>query len=225
MKTEMINFNDFLNGNWKRSSSSKFNSNCMKFLSVFPYPISSKFGNQESFRNSGHSGIDFSMPKNTPLRSIKDGVVTKIVDYGENVNAGKTVMIKWEDGKTAIYGHLNRFADIKVGEHVSVGDLIGYSGNSGHVVGSNGGYHLHFGLKESGQYINPSPYIDHIENMNNLPQSLSLTNSNRTNTMNFSQLLNEQSSIYGEIFKSLKLNVVNLSIDNSAFIQYFQNFL
>jgi hypothetical protein len=129
------------------------------------YKITSRFGQQESFRSHGHSGIDFSMPNHTPLRSIQDGIVERIVDFG-NQNAGKTIIIKWQDGKSAIYGHMSEFGSFKVGDKVHAGDLIGYSGNSGHVVGANGGYHLHFGLKENGHFIDPSPYIENIQNMN-----------------------------------------------------------
>jgi hypothetical protein len=119
---------------------------------------------QESFRSSGHKGIDFYMPEGTPLRSIQDGYISKIVDYG-NQNVGKGVFVKWEDGKTAIYGHLSKFGSFKEGDKVHTGDLIGYSGHSGNVVGKTGN-HLHFGLKENGHFIDPSPYIDNIQNMN-----------------------------------------------------------
>lgn len=123
------------------------------------YRITSRFGQQESFRTHGHSGIDFAMNKGEPIRSIKEGIV-RIADYG-NVNAGKTVFVKWEDGKTAIYGHLNDFA-VKNGQHVQPGDLLGHAGNTGHSFGN----HLHFGLKEDGHFIDPSPYISDIQNMN-----------------------------------------------------------
>lgn len=123
------------------------------------YKITSRFGQQESFRTHGHSGIDFKMEIGEPIRSIKDGIVT-VKDFG-NVNAGKTVFVKWSDGKTAIYGHLNDFT-VKSGQHVQVGDLLGHAGNTGFSTGS----HLHFGLKEGNRFIDPSPYIENIQNMN-----------------------------------------------------------
>jgi hypothetical protein len=124
------------------------------------YRITSKFSQQESFRLKPHSGIDFKMEIGEPIRSIKDGVVT-IKDFG-NVNAGKTVLVKWDgETKTAIYGHLNDFS-VKNGQHVHAGDLLGHAGNTGFSTGS----HLHFGLKENGHFIDPSSYIDNIQNMN-----------------------------------------------------------
>lgn len=123
------------------------------------YKITSRFGQQESFRNHGHSGIDFSMDRGEPIRTMKEGII-RVADYG-NTNAGKTVFVKWEDGKTAIYGHLNDFA-VKNGQHVQPGDLLGHAGNTGFSTGN----HLHFGLKEGGRFIDPTPYISDIQNMN-----------------------------------------------------------
>jgi hypothetical protein len=127
------------------------------------YKITSRFQQQESFRSQGHSGIDFAMPNHTPLRSIQDGIVERVTHYKDNIGNG--ILVKWNDGKVAIYGHMSE-TTVNVGDKVHAGDLIGYSGNSGHVVGANGGYHLHFGLKENGHFIDPSPYIKNIQNMN-----------------------------------------------------------
>jgi hypothetical protein len=123
------------------------------------YKITSMFQQQESFRIKPHSGIDFKMEIGEPIRSIKDGVVT-IKDFG-NVNAGKTVFVKWSDGKVAIHGHLNDFA-VQNGQIVKAGDLLGHAGNTGYSTGS----HLHFGLKEGERLVDPSPYINDIQNMN-----------------------------------------------------------
>lgn len=123
------------------------------------YKITSQFGAKESFRINPHNGIDFKMEIGEPIRSIKEGIIT-VKDFG-NVNAGKTVFVKWSDGKTAIYGHLNEFT-VSNGQHVQPGDLLGYAGNTGFSTGS----HLHFGLKEWGRFINPSPYIEQIQHMN-----------------------------------------------------------
>jgi hypothetical protein len=127
------------------------------------YKITSRFQQQESFRSQGHSGIDFAMPNHTPLRSIQDGIVEKVTHYQDNIGNG--VLVRWNDGKVAIYGHMSE-TSVNVGDKVHAGDLLGYSGNSGHVVGANGGYHLHFGLKENGHFTDPSPYIENIQNMN-----------------------------------------------------------
>lgn len=43
---------------------------------------------------------------------------------------------------------------VKVGDKLNYGDLIGYSGNTGHSTGP----HLHFGIKDGNRFIDPSEY-------------------------------------------------------------------
>ena len=129
------------------------------------YPITSRFNDFESFRKVAHKGIDFAMEKGTPLKAIIEGKI-HVIDYG-NLLSGKTVVIKGNDGMTYLYGHLSDF-NVKTGDIVKQGDLLGLSGNSGNVFGSGGGYHLDFSVKnEEGQFIDPSPYTEFIQNMNN----------------------------------------------------------
>lgn len=144
------------------------------------YPITSRFKDFEHFRKTPHKGIDFAMEKSTPLRAIVDGKI-QVIDYG-NLKAGKTVVIKGSDGMTYIYGHLSEFK-VRDGEIVKQGDLIGMSGNSGNVYGSGGGYHLDFTVKnEQGQFIDPAPYSEFIQNMNDPKYIKSLTDTVRNAT-------------------------------------------
>jgi hypothetical protein len=122
------------------------------------YRITSKYGAAESFRDHTHRGVDLSMPEGTSLRAIENGTI-RIKDYG-GVNSGKTVFIDTEDGKTIIYGHLHDFA-VRDGQRVNVGDLLGHSGNTGHSTGS----HLHLGVKDHGEFIDPTPYASLIESV------------------------------------------------------------
>lgn len=121
----------------------------------------SLYGALEEVRNGKpHMGIDYAMPKGTPIESVADGIVTKVVDLG-NHNAGKMIQVKMENGETAIYGHLDKFK-VHEGDHVHAGDIIGLSGNTGHSTGP----HLHFGLKDShGHFINPDKYDVAIQHM------------------------------------------------------------
>lgn len=178
------------------------------------YPITSRFLERESFRDHGHLGIDYAMPEGTPLRSIQDGVVVQITHLKDNIGNG--VLVKWNDGKTAIYGHMSKVADnLHIGDHVQAGELIGYSGHSGHVVG-NPGNHLHFGLKEGERFIDPSPYTDQIQNMNN-PEHLRLLAEHvghhieQVSQVGFTlaDLFKGQMQTYTDIFHALKLNVIH----------------
>lgn len=178
------------------------------------YPITSRFNDLEPFRKMKHNGIDFAMPNGTELKAVVEGKI-QIIDYG-NALSGKTVIIKGEDGMTYIYGHLSDFV-VKNGDYVKIGDLLGYSGNSGNVFGVNGGYHLHFAIKnEQGQYIDPAHCIEFIQNMNNSQYMDALINKSNLNTANsidfntiiqgFSDGLSEISSLFG----NFKTNFISI---------------
>lgn len=122
------------------------------------FRISSEFGVLEEIRNGRpHTGIDLAMPTGTDLRSIADGFVTKIVDQGAE-GLGKAVYVKTRSGEVHIYGHMNDIS-VKQGEVVHFGDLLGHSGNTGHSTGP----HLHFAIKDHGQFVDPSNVIDNLQ--------------------------------------------------------------
>lgn len=191
------------------------------------YPITSRYLEQESFRQRPHLGIDFQMNNSTPLRSIQEGVIQKVVDYGD-LNVGKAVFVKWTDGKIAIYGHMSQIS-VSEGQKIGIGDLLGYSGNSGFVVGKNGGYHLHFGLKEGGKFIDPSPYVDAIQHMNKGDKLKALVCQpevgSQTTGLSFGELFNSSMNIYHDLFQSFKLNLIHVwsSIDYTMLIQHIQH--
>lgn len=127
----------------------------MKFL------LSSEYGELSQVRNMvPHHGIDLKMPEGTELRSLTDGVVENVVDFGTN-NLGKGVFVRNEDGTMSIYGHMSQIK-VKIGEHLNAGESIGFSGNTGNSTGS----HLHFGMKDaSGAWIDPTPVAEKVSNM------------------------------------------------------------
>jgi hypothetical protein len=177
---------------------------------------------KESFRNRGHSGIDFFMDEGTILRTIRDGKVERIVDFGEKVNAGKCVMIKWEDGKTAIYGHLSKFKEnLSEGDTVRVGDVIGYSGHSGHVVGKTGN-HLHFGLKENGKFIDPSEYINDIQHMNDVNYFVQKIPEVTQVKVSFFEYMQQHMSGVSDALVDMKLNFINTLTNDVIIIKVLE---
>lgn len=192
-----------------------------KMERVIKYKITSRFRDHEWFRKNPHNGLDFKMESGTPLHTIQDGTVVRIVDYG-NQNLGKGVFIQWEDGRTSIYGHLSKFADIKVGDKLQTGDLIGYSGNSGFSTGS----HLHFAIKDGSTFIDPEPYADLIQNMDRLKAvvensplpdfKLTISDFLMNNKENLSDLLN-----------MLKVNFINILslFDDSTFMKSIEQII
>ncbi|WP_243355858.1 M23 family metallopeptidase [Bacillus litorisediminis] len=118
--------------------------------------ITSRFGDIDAAHKTPHTGIDMAFPEDTPLRSITNGIVEKVVNYGDK-NIGQGILIKQDDGKTIIYGHLNQI-NVQEGEIIHKGDVIGLTGNTGHSTGA----HLHLGLKENNTYIDPSNMVNEV---------------------------------------------------------------
>lgn len=122
--------------------------------------ITSKFGEVSSIHKTPHTGIDIGLKEGTPLHSVGEAIVERVVDYGSE-NIGKGVILRLADGKEAIYGHLSDNSLVKVGQKLHQGDIIGLSGNTGNVIGNG---HLHFGLKENGEFIDPTAIVDKTVN-------------------------------------------------------------
>lgn len=120
------------------------------------WSISTMFGEHDSLHQAanGHSGVDVVIPTGTPLTSIVNGEVTKIVDAG-NTNYGLAIHIR-EDGtnKEIIFGHLSE-VKVNLHEHVNVGELVALSGNSGNSSGSHA--HVQVRLFINGKPINVDP--------------------------------------------------------------------
>jgi Peptidase family M23 len=180
------------------------------------YKITSKYGDIEKFRIKPHTGVDFKMEDGEPIYAIKSGLI-HLKDFGD-FNAGKTIIIQSRHGEKFIFGHLSEFK-VKEGQFVKKGDLIGLSGNTGHSTGS----HLHFGVKDSSNhFIDPSPYIDHIQNMNTPHWLANHVGSVKEKSFSFSDWFNQD--IYSS-FMEIKLNLINLftSIDYTFLMENIQN--
>ncbi len=119
------------------------------------YWISSYYGyRHDPFTGkwTGHNGVDMAAPKNTPIVATRDGRVS-FAGYQED-GAGYYVWINHGDGFKSIYMHMTRYI-VKEGDYVKAGQIIGYVGTTGRSTG----YHLHFGLKYNGSYVDPLKYI------------------------------------------------------------------
>ena len=99
-----------------------------------------------------HYGVDLAAPTGRPIYATRAGTVS-IASYQAG-GAGNYVQINHGDGYRSIYMHMTRYI-VKVGQHVSQGQVIGYCGSTG---GSTGP-HLHFGISYNGTYVNPANYI------------------------------------------------------------------
>lgn len=95
-----------------------------------------------------HVGIDVALPKGTPVFAAQGGYVEQ-AGYSQYFRP-EPVWIREDDGDTAIYGHLWK-AEVKPGQRVEEGDLLGYSGEQtipGTYTPDGTGPHLHFELRQ-----------------------------------------------------------------------------
>jgi RHS repeat-associated protein len=110
------------------------------------HQVNNSFGAVEKFRNGRvHMGTDIQNPFGENVYASDSGVVTSI---NNNALGGNQIIVLNSDGSVSGYAHT--FAlDLKVGDHVDEGDLIGMSDASGHVVSSHGGdgAHLHYSFR------------------------------------------------------------------------------
>jgi len=122
------------------------------------FPISSTFGPRqlvsEDYRYDFHRGIDIPTPIDTPVFAIADGIVKK-AGKDESYNDPIIILRHFRSGYTgtscsksggcyhSLYLHMNT-VEVNKNDHISKGDLIGYSGAS-----ESGFEHLHFEIRQA----------------------------------------------------------------------------
>ena len=94
-----------------------------------------------------HQGIDISTERGSPVIAAADAVVESASYNGDY---GNLIVLRHAFGLTTRYGHLSAF-NVKPGDHVQRGAIIGYVGSTGRSTGS----HLHYEILANGQPINP----------------------------------------------------------------------
>jgi murein DD-endopeptidase MepM/ murein hydrolase activator NlpD len=95
-----------------------------------------------------HYGMDFSARKGTPIYATGNGVVKRADNRSSGY--GKHIRIDHGFGYISLYAHLNKY-NVRRGQRVKRGDIIGYVGNTGRSVGP----HLHYEIFKDKKKINP----------------------------------------------------------------------
>lgn len=135
------------------------------------YDAADPFGNYGG-RQYPHTGSDWNgVPAGTAAMAIGTGVVVNKQWHAGN---GNTVTVKLPDGHYYAYLHLNAEAPVAVGQAVTIGQVIGYVGNTGT---NSQGAHLHITVSDSpsayaglGNKIDPWQFIqDHKNDTDPVP--------------------------------------------------------
>ena len=116
--------------------------------------VTSYYGNRKdpfTKTSRNHTGMDISAGKNTNIYAAKSGVVTtSVLGSGGSWAYGNYVVISHSDGTSTLYAHMNS-RNVKQGQVVKQGDVIGFVGTTGRSTG----YHLHFEVRINGNRTDP----------------------------------------------------------------------
>jgi murein DD-endopeptidase MepM/ murein hydrolase activator NlpD len=98
-----------------------------------------------------HEGVDIAVSNGTPVVAAKAGVV---IVAGWMGGYGNLVVVDHGGGVATAYGH-NTSVTVGVGQPVEQGQLIAYSGSTGHSTGP----HVHFEVRINGSAVDPMGYL------------------------------------------------------------------
>lgn len=120
------------------------------------YIVNSTFGYRGDPVRRGrvefHAGLDFKGRKGDPVKSTADG---KVIMAGWYQGYGKCVRIRHKNNLETLYGHLSKI-NVKAGQVVSTGQVIGNVGSTGYSTGN----HLHYEVRKNGKPVNPKTYLN-----------------------------------------------------------------
>ena len=124
----------------------------------FGYPVYGRITSHLGWRKNSfgrgyefHSGIDITAPQGSKVLATADGVVEFAGWYGDY---GKTVIIRHPSGYLTLYGHLSQ-VDVKEGQKVKAGDVVGRVGSTGRSTGP----HLHYEVIKGNKPVDPSRFL------------------------------------------------------------------
>lgn len=114
-------------------------------------PISGVFGSQRILNGepkTPHSGLDVAAPAGTPVHAPANGVI-RLADPDMYFEGG-LILLDHGQWLESAFMHLARL-DVRPGQHVKKGELIGAVGGTGRATGP----HLHWSVKWMGRLVDP----------------------------------------------------------------------
>lgn len=94
-----------------------------------------------------HQGLDISADQGSQVYATADGTVAHAAAEG---GYGNLIVLDHGYGLETRYGHLSRY-NVKPGDKVKRGDVVGFVGSTGRATGS----HLHYEVRVNGRLLNP----------------------------------------------------------------------
>lgn len=116
--------------------------------------------NQTLGRYSSHKAMDFYAPEGTKVLAVYGGKIISVEN--SPLLSGVSITIDHGNGLYTIYNSLSDGDDVFVGQTVEQGDIIGEVSLTNRQEYKDGA-HLHFEVKENGEFINPEKYLTIVE--------------------------------------------------------------
>jgi len=116
--------------------------------------VNSEFGSRQSpwsNEREFHAGIDIRAARGTPVYAPAPGTV---IHAGNAQDYGTAIIVDHGQDVRTLYGHLSKL-NVRSGQRVERGALIGYTGNTGR----SSGPHLHYEILVRSQAVNPRAYL------------------------------------------------------------------
>lgn len=128
-------------------------------------PSMVRYDDKPGAKGRGHFGVDMGAPAGTPIYSLSEGTVDTV---STDKMGGNIVGVKHSDGTWSYYAHLSA-AKVHVGDKVDTNTIVGTVGNTGNpgnpsnpLMTQEGGRtwpHLHFGVKQQGNWVDPAKFF------------------------------------------------------------------
>lgn len=121
-------------------------------IPVTGYSLTARFGQASGLWANRHTGLDLAGPSGSTIVSVAAGTVTSA---GYEGAYGNRTVVTLDDGTEIWYAHQSRLA-VSVGDQVTPGQTIGYTGSTGNVTGP----HLHLEVHPGGgDAVDPEPVL------------------------------------------------------------------
>ena len=102
-----------------------------------------------------HNGVDYAAEPGTAVCAAADG---KVYTVYEDDALGSTVVIRHDGGYTTKYSSLSADVPVKAGDTVTVGQTIGYAGDTA-IVETTLGTHVHFSVTVQDEPMDPLEFL------------------------------------------------------------------
>ena len=123
-------------------------------LKSYHYPFKGRVTSKYGPRRRGiHQGTDIDLETGDPIYATFDGRVRHTTYVARGY--GHLIIIRHDNGLETFYAHLSE-VNVKPGDWVTAGQVIGKGGNTGRSIGS----HLHYEMRYKGHSFDPERLIN-----------------------------------------------------------------